>query len=102
MTDIPRDLTRNITRHELYYRYNVHSKSWELTTEAHSPINPYNLWLDDILTFYYNGYNRPLVKDYNNMTYDNKRIIGMALFLGSIAHTIVIYTEVKNEYSKTI
>lgn len=85
---------RNITRHELYYRYNFVTKSWDLKEVESTNIDSRKLWLDDIMSFYNSNYHRPLVAGYNNLTYNNQRIIGVCGFIGSIAQNIVIYTEV--------
>lgn len=82
---------RNIARHELCFRFNVITRLWELKSESRTFVNQY--WLDDIMVYYNNGFNRPLVKGYDNMTYEDRRVIGCGLFLGSIAQTIVLYTE---------
>lgn len=87
------DNTRNIDKHELYYRYDYSTRSWVLKSEEKSHIDERTLWLDDIFAQYNNGFTRPLVSGYAGMIYNDRRIIGICSLIGSIAQTITIYTE---------
>lgn len=86
-------MLRNITRTIVHNRRDRSSRSYVNVSTSDTLLRHDKLWLDDILGHYYAGYARPLLKGFDNMTYNNRRICGMACLVGSINQYYVIYTE---------